>query len=216
MHSTNHYSYNSMLQMKSPEPEPRAPAHFFQQISCRLSVLAFCLSFPLFVIPEGNLLLLPYAPTRVNRSSNPSPTTVTAISSSDPTIHIAARNSLTSCVPITPSTRQPAATPAPIPEGASSTTTQSSGASPSNSAPHRYGSGSGLPCSTMSPEISRSGTGNPAAASRPSRSRRVAEVTIAQRSGGSRSSSNFAPGNTVRSPVSTISISSITRSPSAT
>ena len=91
----------------------------------------------------------------------------------------------------------------------------SDGSMCSNSAPRRYGSGSGLPRATISPEITSSGTGSPAASSRATISRFVAEVTIAQRSFGSFSSNALAPGKTFRSAVSSTSISSMTRKPSA-
>src|ERR1019366_8224323 len=97
-------------------------------------------------------------PTGANRNSRPSASTRTSISLSDLTNHVAPSSSLRGWVPSTPSTPQPAATPAPTPEGASSTTTHSPGASPSNPAPRRYGSGSGLPRTTISPEISCLGT----------------------------------------------------------
>ncbi len=83
-------------------------------------------------------------------------------------------------------------------------------------APVMYGSGCGLPFTTSSPAISRSGTGSPAAFSRATISRRVADVTIVQRSGGSDSSSSRTPGSTTSDrPTSSISMSSISRSPSA-
>ena len=150
-----------------------------------------------------------------NRNSNPPFATITPNPSSESTTQSASRNSSAECVPNTPNTLHPAATPAPTPEGASSTTMHSSGRNPSNAAPRRYGSGSGFPRSTISALISRAGTGNPAASNRPSKSRVVAEVTIAHRSSGRLSISCFTPGNTFRSAVSSISMSSITRSPSS-
>ncbi len=144
-------------------------------------------------------------PTGKNRNSSPSGFAVTVNSSSEPTTQSASCSSAAECVPNTPSTRHPAPFPDPTPEGASSTTTHSSGRKPSNSAPRRYGSGSGLPRSTTSPLMIRSGNGSPAAFSRASSRRCVDEVTIAHRSGGKPSSSAFTPGSTVKSATSSTS-----------
>src|SRR5260370_30414038 len=102
-------------------------------------------------------------PTGKNLSSSPAPFTFTTSPSSNPTTQSASCSSSAECDPSTASTRHPAALPAPTPEGASSTTTHSSGRNPSNFAPRRYGSGSGLPRSTISPLIMRSRTGSPPA-----------------------------------------------------
>src|SRR5260370_34134404 len=120
-------------------------------------------------------------PTGKNLSSSPAPFTFTTSPSSNPTTQSASCSSAAECVPSTPSTRHPAALPAPTPEGASSTTTHSSGRNPSSSAPRRYGSGSGFPRSTISPLIIRSGTGSLAAPTPANSSRSVDEGTTAPR-----------------------------------
>ena len=66
---------------------------------------------------------------------------------------------------------------------------------PSMLAPFRYGSGCGFPCVTSLLVSRNCGKGSPAARMLVSASRRVHEVTIAQRSSGSVSSNSLAPGS---------------------
>src|SRR5258706_434324 len=88
------------------------------------------------------------------------------------------------CVAVTTRTVAPAASAAAMPEGASSHTRQSPGATPSLRAASRKQSGAGLPRVTSSAVTSTGGTGMPARSRRASAKARGAEVTTAQRRGG--------------------------------
>ncbi len=81
-------------------------------------------------------------------------------------------------------TLAPAALPARIPAGASSTTTHSVAEKPRIVAAFRYGSGCGLPFTTSVAVIRLFGVGRAAARKRTSASARVDEVTIVHRLAG--------------------------------
>src|SRR5689334_21930068 len=102
-------------------------------------------------------------------------------------------------VVVTASTLIPARWPASTPAGASSTTTHCPGGTPSAAAARRYGSGSGLPCSTSSPVTRTSGAGNPTVASRCAASSRPPDVTTAHGPRRATAAHSSAPGIRVRS-----------------
>ena len=95
-----------------------------------------------------------------------------------------------------------------MPAGASSTTRHRDGSTPSAAAAARYGCGSGLPRSTSSAVTSTRGSGRPPWASLVVARRRDPEVATAQRSEGSDSSSDAAPGSATTPSVSSLSAAS--------
>ena len=108
----------------------------------------------------------------------------------------------TSCVVVSPNTRHPAALPARIPDGESSTTiTSASAPKPNCFFPIRYPSGSGLPCSTSSAVIRYVGRASDILSNQPSIKGLVPEVTTAHLAWHSTNESNtfLAPGTSTAS-----------------